>query len=439
VPNDLEAFWMPYTANRHFKAHPRLITRAEGMHYTMTDGRQLLDATAGLWCCNAGHAAPRVVEAIRQQAAELDFAPSFQWGHLKSFALASQLAHLFPGDLDHAFFTNSGSESVDTALKIALAYQRAIGQGTRTRLIGRERGYHGVGFGGISVGGIVKNRMYFGSLLTGVDHLPHTLDLERNRFNRGQPEHGAELADVLEKLVALHDASNIAAVIVEPVAGSIGVYPPPVGYLRRPRAITEKHGILLIFDEVITAYGRLGTSSAAEYFGVIPDLVTTAKGLTSGTVPMGAVMARKHVHDAIVHGAGAGPEKAIELFHGYTYSAHPLACAAALATLETYREERLFERSQELAPHWEDRLHSLRDRPNVIDIRNIGLMGAVELSSRPGKPGERSYDAMLKGCEKGIMLRVTADTIAMSPPLIVTREQIDEMVGLLGEVLDELD
>ena len=439
APNDLEAFWMPFTANRHFKAHPRLITRAEGMHYVMTDGRRLLDATAGLWCCNAGHANPRIVEAIRAQAAELDFAPSFQWGHPKSFALASQLAHLFPGDLDHAFFTNSGSESVDTALKIALAYQRAIGQGTRTRLIGRERGYHGVGFGGISVGGMVKNRMYFGSLLTGVDHLPHTLDLEKNRFSRGQPEHGAELADVLEKLVALHDASNIAAVIVEPVAGSIGVYPPPVGYLQRLREITEKHGILLIFDEVITAYGRLGCGSASEYFGVIPDLVTTAKGLTSATVPMGAVMARKHVHDAIVHGKGAGGEKAIELFHGYTYSAHPLACAAALATLETYREERLFERAKELAPHWEERLHSLRDRRNVIDIRNIGLMGAVELSSRPGKPGERAYDAMLLGCEKGVMLRVTADTIAMSPPLIVSREQIDEMIGLLGEVLDELE
>jgi beta-alanine--pyruvate transaminase len=281
--------------------------------------------------------------------------------------------------------------------------------------------------------------MYFGSLLTGVDHLPHTLDLERNCFSRGQPEHGAELADALERLVALHDASTIAAVIVEPVAGSIGVYPPPVGYLQRLRTITEKHGILLIFDEVITAYGRLGTGSAAEYFDVLPDLVTTAKGLTSGTVPMGAVMARKHVYDAIVHGSGAGPERAIELFHGYTYSAHPLACAAALATLETYREERLFERAKELAPYWEERLHGLRDRPNVIDIRNIGLMGAVELSPRPGKPSERAYDAMLMGCEKGVMLRITSDTIAMSPPLIVTREHIDEMVGLLGEVLDELD
>jgi beta-alanine--pyruvate transaminase len=438
APNDLEAFWMPFTANRHFKAHPRLIARAQGMHYAMTDGRRLLDATAGLWCCNAGHANPRIVQAIQEQAAELDFAPSFQWGHPQAFELASRLANLFPGDLDHVFFTNSGSESVDTALKVALAYQRAIGQGARTRLIGRERGYHGVGFGGISVGGIVKNRMFFGTLLAGVDHLPHTLDLERNRFSRGQPEHGAELADALERIVALHDASTIAAVIVEPVAGSIGVYPPPAGYLQRLREITERHGILLIFDEVITAFGRLGAGSAAEHFGVLPDLVTTAKGLTSGTVPMGAVLARKHVHDAIVHGPGAGGERAIELFHGYTYSAHPLACAAALATLETYKEERLFERARELAPHWEERLHSLCGKPNVIDIRNIGLMGAIDLSPRPGKPGERAYDAMLLGCDKGVMLRITGDTLAMSPPLIVTREQIDEIVAIVGEVLEEL-
>jgi beta-alanine--pyruvate transaminase len=438
APNDLEAFWMPFTANRHFKAQPRLIARAEGMHYTLTDGRRLLDATAGLWCCNAGHASPRIVEAIREQAAELDFAPTFQWGHPKAFELASRLANLFPADLDHAFFTNSGSESVDTALKIALAYQRAIGQGTRTRLIGRERGYHGVGFGGISVGGIVKNRMFFGSLLTGVDHLPHTLDMERNRFSRGLPEHGAELADALERIVALHDASTIAAVIVEPVAGSIGVYPPPAGYLQRLREITEKHGILLIFDEVITAYGRLGTGSAAEYFGVTPDLITTAKGLTSGTVPMGAVMVRKPIHDAIVHGAAAGGEKAIELFHGYTYSAHPLACAAALATLETYKEEGLFERAAKLAPYWEERLHSLRGKPNVIDIRNIGLMGAVEMAPRPGKVGERAYDAMLKACDKGVMVRITGDTLAMSPPLIVTREQIDRIVELVGETIEEV-
>src|SRR3954463_1625347 len=302
APNDLEAFWMPFTANRHFKAHPRLISSAQGMHYTLTDGRQLLDATAGLWCCNAGHAAPRVVEAIRAQAAELDFAPSFQWGHPKSFQLASQLAHLFPGDLDHAFFTNSGSESVDTALKIALAYQRAIGQGTRTRLIGRERGYHGVGFGGISVGGMVKNRMFFGSLLTGVAHLPHTLSLEHNAFSRGQPAWGAHLADELERLVALHDASTIAAVIVEPMAGSTGVLLPPKGYLQRLREITSKHGILLIFDEVISAFGRMGANFAADVYGVVPDMITFAKGVTSGTVPMGGVLVSSDIYKTFMGG-----------------------------------------------------------------------------------------------------------------------------------------
>jgi beta-alanine--pyruvate transaminase len=435
APNNLEAFWMPFTANRHFKANPRLLARAKGMHYTTVDGRQVLDATAGLWCVNAGHANPRIVAAIQQQAAELDFAPSFQWGHPKAFELASRLATMFPGDLDHAFFTNSGSESVDTALKIALAYQRAIGQGTRTRLIGRERGYHGVGFGGISVGGMVKNRMWFGSLLSGVDHLPHTLDLERNAFSRGQPKHGAELADELERLVALHDASTIAAVIVEPVAGSIGVYPPPVGYLERLREITTRHGILLIFDEVITGFGRLGKASASEVFGVQPDLVTLAKGITSATVPMGAVMARKHIHDAFMSDVA---EKSIELFHGYTYSAHPIACAAAMATLDVYKDDGLFERAAELAPYWEERLHGLKCEPNVIDIRNIGLMGAVELSSRPGKPAERAYDAMLLAYEKGLMIRVTGDTIAMSPPLIVEKSEIDTAIDTLQAVLREV-
>ncbi len=436
APNNLEAFWMPFTPNRHFKAHPRLIASAKGMHYTATDGRSILDATAGLWCVNAGHAHPRIVAAIQHQAAELDFAPAFQFAHPKAFELAARLATLFPGDLDHAFFTNSGSESVDTALKIALAYQRAIGQGTRTRLIGRERGYHGVGFGGISVGGMVKNRMWFGSLLTGVDHLPHTLDLEHNAFSRGQPAWGAHLADELERIVALHDASNIAAVIVEPVAGSIGVYPPPKGYLERLRAITRKHGILLIFDEVITAYGRLGAASAAEYFDVQPDIVATAKGLTSGTVPMGAVMVSKTIYDAMMDAGGS--EKTIELFHGYTYSAHPLACAAALATLEVYKEDGLFERAAALAPYWEEALHGLAGEPNVIDIRNIGLMGAVELAPRPGRPGERAYDAMVLAFEKGLMLRITGDTIALSPPLIVEREHIDQIVELLAGVLREV-
>jgi beta-alanine--pyruvate transaminase len=434
APNNLEAFWMPFTANKHFKAHPRLLVRAQGMHYTAQDGREIIDATAGLWCCNAGHAHPRIVAAIQRQAAEMDFAPSFQWGHPKSFELASRLAALMPGDLDHVFFTNSGSESVDTALKIALAYQRAIGQGTRTRLIGRERGYHGVGFGGISVGGIVRNRMYFGTLLGGVDHLAHTWSREHQAFTRGQPAWGAHLADELERLVGLHDASTIAAVIVEPVAGSTGVLVPPVGYLEKLRAITEKHGILLIFDEVITAYGRLGKATGSEYFGVTPDIITTAKGLTSGTVPMGAVMVRKGIYDAFM----GGPEKGIDLFHGYTYTGHPLACAAALATLEVYKDEGLFERAAELSPYWEERLHELQGLPNVVDIRNLGLMAGIELEPRPGKAGERGYDSMLLGYEKGIMLRITADTIAMSPPLIVTRAQIDEIMDRLAQVLREL-
>jgi beta-alanine--pyruvate transaminase len=438
-PNDLEAYWMPFTANKTYKQAPRMMAGAKDMHYFTPDGRKILDGTAGLWCCNAGHGRAKIAEAIKKQADRMDFAPTFQLGHPAAFEFANRLVEIMPGDLDHVFFTNSGSESADTALKIALGYHYMRGKGSKTRLIGRERGYHGTNFGGTSVGGIVKNRMFFGSLLTGVDHLPHTLDIERNRFSRGLPEHGAELADVLERIVALHDASTIAAVIVEPVAGSIGVYPPPVGYLQRLREITRKHGILLIFDEVITAFGRLGTGSAAECFDVIPDIATTAKGLTSGTVPMGAVMVRKPVHDAIVHGAAAGGEKAIELFHGYTYSAHPLACAAALATLETYKEEGLFERAAELAPDWEERLHSLRDRRNVIDIRNIGLMGAVELAPRPGKPGERAYDAMLKACDKGLMIRITADTLAMSPPLIVTHEQIDRIVEVLGETIEEIE
>jgi beta-alanine--pyruvate transaminase len=435
TPNNLEAFWMPFTPNRDFKANPRLVVSAKGMHYKSIDGRDILDGSAGLWCVNAGHAHPKIVEAIQQQAANLDFAPVFQFGHPKPFELASRLAANMPGDLDHVFFTNSGSESVDTALKIALAYQRAIGQGTRTRLIGRERGYHGVGFGGISVGGMVKNRMWFGSLLTGVDHLPHTLDMERNRFVKGQPEHGAELADDLERIVELHDASNIAAVIVEPVAGSIGVYPPPKGYLKRLREICDRHGILLIFDEVITAYGRLGSFSAAEYFDVQPDIITSAKGLTSGTVPMGAVYVRKHIYDAFMN----GPEKAIELFHGYTYSAHPLASAAALATMEVYKEEGLFENAANLADTWADAIHSLKDHPNVIDIRTIGIMAAIELAPRPGAPGARAYEAMIKAFEDGMMIRITADTIALSPPLILDAGHIEQAVEIVGNVLKKLD
>jgi beta-alanine--pyruvate transaminase len=435
APNNLEAFWMPFTANRDFKARPRLLVGAEGMHYVLSDGRRIIDGTAGLWCCNAGHGRPRIVEAIRQQAQEMDFAPTFQWGHPKAFELASRLAAMMPGELDHAFFTNSGSESVDTALKIAIAYQRAIGQGTRTRLIGRERGYHGVGFGGISVGGIVKNRMYYGSLLNGVDHLPSTYVPEQQRWSRGQPAWGAHLADELLRLINLHDASTIAAVIVEPVACSTGVLVPPVGYLERLREITKAHGILLIFDEVITAFGRLGKATAAERFGVEPDMITMAKGVTSGTVPMGAVMIRKGIYDAFME----APERTIELFHGYTYSAHPLACAAALATLEVYKEEELFERSADLAPYWEEAIHSLKGAPHVIDLRNIGLIGAIELEPRPGAPGQRGYDAMLKACDLGLMVRVTGDIIALSPPLIIGREQVDQIVEIVRKVLAAID
>ena len=427
--NNLDAFWMPFSANRDFKKNPRMLVGAKGMYLKSQDGRDILDTSAGLWCCNAGHGHPKVVEAIQRQAAELDFAPTFQWGHPKAFELAARLVAEAPGDLDHVFFTNSGSESVDTALKIALAYQRARGEGTRTRLIGRERGYHGVGFGGISVGGMVKNRMWFGALLSGVDHLPHTLNLEHNAFTKGQPEWGAHLADDLERIVALHDASNIAAVIVEPVSGSIGVYPPPVGYLQRLREITEKHGILLIFDEVITAYGRLGKFMGAEYFGVQPDIVTTAKGLTSAAVPMGAVFVRKYIHDAMM--GSADGERAIELFHGYTYSGHPLACAAGLAVLDVYKEEDLFNRSAKLHGHFEEAIHSLKDEPNVIDIRNIGLMGTIELSPRPGQPGARGYDVMVEGFDRGAMLRVSGDSIALSPPLITEGKHIDQAVEII--------
>ena len=439
APNNLESYWIPFTPNKSFKAEPRLISRARDMHFTSTDGREILDATAGLWCCNAGHCRPSIVKAVQEQIADLDFAPSFQFSHPKAFELASRLANLMPGSLDYAFFTNSGSESVDTALKMALAYHRARGEGTRTRFIGRDRGYHGVGFGGISVGGMVGNRKWFGQGLGGIDHLPHTHSIEHNAFSRGQPAWGAHLADELENLIALHDASNIAAVIVEPVAGSIGVYPPAEGYLEKLRAITKKHGILLIFDEVITAYGRLGKGSAAEYFGVEPDLMTTAKGLTSGVIPMGAVIAAKHIYDGIV--GAQTDEKVIELFHGYTYSAHPVACAAALATLDLYRDEGLFEHVAELAPYWEEGLHSLKGRNHIIDIRNIGLMGAIELASRPdGKPGHRAYDAMRKGFhEYDIMLRITGDTLALSPPLIVSKSQIDEIIDKVGTIIDQLD
>ena len=435
APNDLSAFWMPFTANRQFKQAPRMLVSADRMHYTTADGRQVLDGAAGLWCCNAGHNRPRIVKAIQEQAAELDYAPAFQMGHPKAFELANRLRDMAPDPFEHVFFTNSGSESVETALKIAIAYQRAIGQGTRTRLIGRERGYHGVNFGGISVGGIVNNRKVFGSLLTGVDHLPHTHLPDRNAFSRGQPEHGATLADELERIVALHGAETIAACIVEPVAGSTGVLIPPKDYLQRLRDICTRHGIVLIFDEVITGFGRLGAPFAADYFGVMPDLITCAKGLTNGAVPMGAVLATKDIHDAFMH----GPEHLIELFHGYTYSGSPLASAAGLATLETYREEGLFERAAEIAPYWEDALHSLKGTRHVIDVRNLGLIGGIELDPIPGEPTRRAFSVFLKAFEKGIMIRTTGDIIAMSPPLIIEKAQIDQLVDTLRDILEATD
>jgi len=424
VPNDLEPFWMPFTANRQFKKAPRLFAGAKDMHYTTVDGREVLDATAGLWCVNAGHGRKPIVEAVQTQVERMDYAPAFQMGHPGAFELAARLAALLPGDLNHVFFTNSGSEAVDTALKIALAYHRVRGEGARQRLIGRERGYHGVGFGGTAVGGIAPNRKFFGSLLPGVDHLPHTHAPEHNAFTRGEPEWGAHLADDLERIVALHDASTIAAVIVEPLAGSTGVLVPPKGYLQRLREICDRHGILLIFDEVITGFGRLGASFAAEYFGVVPDIMTVAKGISNGTVPMGAAFVRKEIYETFM----TGPEHVIELFHGYTYSAHPLACAAALATLDVYRDEGLFERAAELAPYWEDAVHSLKDTSSVIDIRNLGLVAGIELEPRGGEPAKRGFDVFLGCYEDGVLVRTTGDTVALSPPLIVEKPQIDRMV-----------
>src|ERR1700742_2711685 len=417
---ELDAFWMPFTANRQFKANPRLLERAKGMYYTTADGREILDGVAGLWCVNAGHGRREITEAVTKQLETMEFAPTFQMGHPIAFEVANRLAKIAPPGLDRIFFTNSGSESVDTALKIAVAYHRARGAGQKIRLIGREKGYHGVGFGGMSVGGMVNNRKFFGSsMLPGVDHLPHTLDIEHNAFTRGLPQWGMHLANELERLIALHDASTIAAVIVEPISGSAGVVLPPVGYLKRLREICDKNDILLIFDEVITGFGRIGKPFAAQVFDVTPDLMTTAKGLTNGAVPMGAVFAHRKIYDAFMQ----GPENAIELFHGYTYSAHPLACAAALATLDVYAKESLLTRAASMAAEWEDAVHSLRARPHVIDIRNYGLIGAVELEPRAGKPGARAFEVFLECFERGVMVRVTGDTIALSPPLIVETAQ----------------
>ncbi|TKB22884.1 MAG: aspartate aminotransferase family protein [Mesorhizobium sp.] len=435
TPNDLSAFWMPFTANRQFKQAPRMFVSAKDMHYTTSDGRNVLDGTAGLWCVNAGHCRPKITEAIQTQAAELDYAPAFQMGHPIVFELANRLVDIAPKGMDHVFFTNSGSESVETALKMAIAYHRVRGEGSRTRLIGRERGYHGVNFGGISVGGIVSNRKMFGTLLGGVDHLPHTHLPEKNAFSKGVPEHGAELANDLERLVALHDASTIAAVIVEPVAGSTGVILPPKGYLQKLREICTKHGILLIFDEVITGFGRLGAPFAADYFGVTPDIMTTAKGVSNGVIPMGAVFVKKEIHDAFM----TGPEHMIEFFHGYTYSGNPIACAAALGTLDTYKEEGLLTRGEELSSYWEDALHSLKGEPHVIDIRNIGLIGAIELAPIAGSPTKRAFSAFVKAFERGALIRTTGDIIALSPPLIITKGQINELIDHVRDVLRSID
>jgi len=422
---------MPFTANRQFKSNPRLLARASGMHYWTADGRQILDAAAGLWCVNAGHGRTEIVQAVAHQMQALDYAPGFQMGHAGAFALANELSRLTPAGLDRVFFTNSGSESVDTALKIAVAYHRVRGEPGRARLIGRERGYHGVGFGGISVGGIPANRrMWSAVTLPGVDHLTHTHDAAKNAFSRGAPEHGVQLADELERLVTLHDASNIAAVIIEPIAGSTGVLVPPRGYLQRIRQICDKYGILLIFDEVITGFGRTGSAFAAQEFGVTPDLMTLAKGLTNGSIPMGAVVAKKSIYDAFMQGPDG-----IELFHGYTSSAHPAACAAALATLGIYERERLLTRARTLSGTWESAAHDLRGLPHVIDIRNYGLILGIELEPLAGKPGARAFEAFLRCFERGVFIRTTGDTIALSPPLIIESAQIDQIFTTLREVL----
>jgi len=432
---DLEALWLPFTHNRLFKRQPRLVVEASGMHYTTSDGRRIVDGLSGLWCCNAGHRHPKIVEAVTRQLGRLDYAPPFQTMHDKGFELATALAALAPADLDHVFFANSGSEAVDTALKIALAYHRARGDAGRFRFIGRAKGYHGVGFGGISVGGMVNNRKAFASaLLPGVDHLPHTHDLAHMAYSRGMPSWGAHLADELESIVQLHDASTIAAVIVEPMQGSAGVIVPPVGYLERLRTICDRHGILLIFDEVITGFGRLGHYFGAERFGVTPDIITFAKGVNSGMVPLGGAIVRKGIHDACMQ----GPEHVVELFHGYTYSAHPLACAAGLAALEVYREEELMQRARKLEPYLEAAIHSLRGEPHVIDVRNLGLAAAVELEPRPGGASLRAMEVFHRCFDRGAMVRYTGDIIAIGPATIARHTEIDRIVELIRSALREI-
>jgi beta-alanine--pyruvate transaminase len=435
VPNNLDAYWMPFTPNRQFKSAPRIFVGADGMNYQTDDGRQVLDGTGGLWCCNAGHNRPRIVDAIRKQASQLDYSPSFMFGHPKVFELASRITNYFPSGLDRMFFTNSGSEAVETALKIANAFHRANGEASRYRWIGRERAYHGVNYGGLSVSGLGPNRKSFGPLIGGTDHLRHTHDLSRNAFSRGLPEHGAELADDLERLVVLHDPSTISAVIVEPLAGSTGVLLPPKGYLKRLRDICTKYGILMILDEVITGFGRLGSAFAVEEFDVVPDMVTMAKGLTNGVIPMGGVVIQDRIYEAFM----TGPEHLPELFHGYTYSGNPMAAAAGIGTLDTYEQEGLLTRAAEMAPIWEDALHSLKGLPHVIDVRNYGLIGAVELEPIAGVPGRRAFDTFLAAFDAGLLVRSTGDNIALSPPLIISEAEIGRLADMLGAVLRKLN
>lgn len=431
---NLEAYWMPFTDNRRFKAKPKLVVAAKDMHFTTAEGRQVLDGLATLWCVNAGHARPRIVEAIRRQAGELDFAASFSLGHPLAFRVAERIAALSPAGMGHVFFTNSGSEAIDTALKIAVGYHRLRGEGTRTRFVGRERSYHGVNIAGISLGGVPANRKaYSGVLLPGVDHLRHTHGLAGNFYARGEPPQGGEeLADELERIVTLHDASNIAAVVIDPISASGGVLMPPKGYLKRLREICTRHGILLVFDEVITGWGRLGAPFAAQHFGIEPDLITFAKGVTSGAVPLGGVIVKDSIYQTFTGVKGPG----VEFFHGYTYSGHPLACAAAIAALDTYEEERLFEKSKSLGKYFEDGIHSLKGQPNVVDCRNLGLIGAVELAPRPGAPnGGRAFDAFEKCWDKGVFVRPVGDSLCFCPPLIAEKKHLDQMFGVVAEVL----
>jgi len=430
---DLSAWWMPFTANRQFKAAPMLLARAEGMHYFTPEGRPVLDGAAGLWCVNAGHGRREIVEAVSAAITELDYAPPFKIGHPFAFRAAEALKSVLPAGFTNTFFVNSGSEAAETALKIARAYHVARGEPERVWLIGRERGYHGVNYGGISVGGIPHNKAAFGPLLREVDHLRHTHDPQRNAFSRGQPEHGAEFADDLLRIIGEHGAQKIAAVIVEPMAGSTGVLPPPKGYLERLREITAEHGILLIFDEVITGFGRLGAPFAAQRFGIRPDMIAMAKGMTNGTIPMGGVAVQSHVYDALMK----GPPETIELFHGYTYSGHPAASAALIVTLEIYEREKLFERARALETYWEDAMHMLRQAPNVADVRNIGLVGGIELAPLEGRPAARGSDVYRRAFDAGLLVRVTGDTIALSPPLIISETQIDEIVDKLGDAIAE--